>query len=147
MYYTIEYTDPDLISPTLWTIPGIFLNVDHLVTVVENQKDLIFLKTNDSWLVQPQAQHSIWYKLKIIESSSCKEILEFKYSNGVICHYKPVYESFLVETNEVISIHADHSYLKNNMNILMPDKKWEMRAFKPINPWQLNIKDALCTML
>lgn len=148
MYHIIEYTELNSRSNSdLWHSPGVFLNVDFLVFTAEHQEGFTFeesFEKNNDWIMK-SGPYS--FKLKIIQcsfSSLNKKILEFK-SKDSIYQFQPIYESYLTETNEVISLHQSALYLTENMKKLMPNESWKIRAFNPINPWQLNIKETLCT--
>lgn len=158
MYYAIEYvqnkSDAFYLESNLgvWDVPGIFLNRDGLIYWLSNQKSYS-LKRKDEHTWEMNAGFN--YELKIVESFSRKEILEFQSQTikDKIYKCKPYHEAYFLETNEVISLHQSEYQLEENMNSIMPnhwqytERLWKIRRFNLINPWQLNIKDALCTTL
>lgn len=148
--YIIEYQrlDTNYSKSNIWTSIGASKDFDYLIRIVETKNEFKFKRKNNDWLMNDASNRQ--YKLHIIQKYSINnEIFEFKSAlRDVIYRYKPTCESFLVDTNEVVNIHDEQSSLFANTMRLFEDKnKWRIRPFNPINPWQLNIKDELCTTL
>lgn len=148
--YAVEYSFTDfnnLKRFNLWLKIGIFFKVDNLITLTEKNSDFTFKREGDDWLMFNRFDN-LGFKLNILKSSNHSQNKNFFFESTIQesgYTYSPKYESYLIKTNESISLHRELQQLKSNMNLIYPENAWAVRIYSP-SPWNLNIKDALCTL-
>lgn len=144
--YALEYSTNDNHDYGLWLTPGILCNIENLIKVAQSQNGFSLQKEGDQWLMTYLRKI---YKLRILKCLTFDEKrFIFNSPKSHVPHeFSISCAAYSLDKNELIAVHNDHILLANNMMNLFPNRNWLIKNFIYHSPWNLNIKDELCTTL
>lgn len=149
MYYAVEYSCEIDGSSNIWITPGITSDVENLYKITNNIQGYSFVQEANNWrMFYDSITGAYVYKLKTMECIRIKNDSIIFNSNFSDRYYQfvPKFESYSLETSEVISLHNLLPQLQINIKRTFKEGTYNIRNFRsPISPWKLNIKEGLCT--
>lgn len=140
--YAIEYCQKDCRNRGLWTGRGVFAKADDAYSALKAIHPYSEIYSEDGQDLF-KVQDGDIFKINAIPSLTDGLELIFKAKFGDYEYqWTPVYE--LVNLfGEKLAL--TNSVWYNDQIQLLFDQKTNFRKYVPYNPWQLNIKEVLCT--